>query len=265
MPPVLLWMDEEPIASPRLVNLDFDNAAARAALETDAAAPLSSLTRAMLLDLLEVFGDVWRWRTETYTTDDIEAAIDAARAELMATTETGGSGAMELIADIALTEDAGGVEFTDIPATFAHLLLLIEARSDNASISDNALVSFNSDEGSSHYISNLSQIQSNAGTITASYQGSLDLGFLAHILTAENSQSNFFGHFAGYILDYANEARAKQVAGWFANRAQSDRYIAGHTETTWTPTGAAIDTIALYPSGGDAFLSGSKFSLYGLE
>jgi hypothetical protein len=249
---------------PALGKLQFDAAAARADLEADASAPLSALSRNLLLDLLEAFGQSWRWMTEDYTKDDIDAALSAVQRELMQ--EATGGGAMQLIAAVTLDEDTATITLEDIPQDYAHLWLFASLRTNwSGQVVDYPLFWLNGDDSDNHYYYNAAGYR--YGNFNAVAPGSSlheDAAQLYAAASANSAPSDLFIPSQMFIHRYA-EAGIYHLIDQQHTEHYADGVAYAIRDYVKYTQKDAITSLSLSAGSPNVFRTGSQVKLYGLE
>ena len=163
------------------------------------------------------------------------------------------------------TVGSGGqaeIEFTSIPATYAHLQIRGIGRTDRASTVDNLKITFNSDTGSNYYEAHY--LYGDGSSVTAGAEGSGNYA-LAYRLTGDTAAASIFGTIITEILDYTSTNKAKTIRAL----GGQDRNGAGEiffSSALYNPaTIAAITSITLSPLLGSNFAEHSTFALYGIK
>jgi hypothetical protein len=166
-----------------------------------------------------------------------------------------------LIDSEVLTGSATSIEFTSIPATFTDLVVRWSSRADNASAANVNWVELNSDTATNYSYVYL-QGGGSAGTSSAVDSG--EDALYAGRQDAANATSDTFGSAEMYIPNYTSSAK-KPVS---IDSRQEDNDTEGFAmamATLWQGT-AAITSIKIRPNaGGQNFVSGSSFYLYGIS
>lgn len=165
-----------------------------------------------------------------------------------------------LIASNTLTGTAASVTFSSIPSTYSDLVLKISERNDNTGVgAGTLLISYNSDTtGATTYsfvrLTGNGSTASSALTANTYYNYSITEGSLWTTSTFSNSEI--------YIPNY-NSTSSKPVSTF--NVAENNA-TTGHISTVanlYRGT-SAISGITL-TAGGNNFVSGSSFFLYGIS
>jgi len=177
----------------------------------------------------------------------------------------GGGGAAadyELISTTVLGSSAASVTFSGLgtsAAAYKHLQLRVVARSDNATVYEEMYIQANGDTGSNYVRHSLqgngSAVSSNALTPPTNMEVGSILG--------NSAASGAFGVAVIDILDFANTSKNKTF------RSISGRNATGQDNINlrsglWMST-SAITSLTVNKIFGANFITGSRFSLYGLK
>ena len=167
-------------------------------------------------------------------------------------------GAMIPIATVTI--GAGGssyAEFTSIPSNYEHLQVRGFARSTAAgSGTESFMVRFNSDTGTNYS----GHILYGTGTAVGATGTANLTAFSVWDMPRAGELTNTFGVMIMDVLDYSNTNKyktARLLGGMDTNG------YATLSSGSWRST-SAIDTIRVYPSGGN-FAQYSSFALYGIK
>ena len=172
----------------------------------------------------------------------------------MATTYT-------LINSNVLTGSAASVEFTSIPATYTDLVVRWSSRADNASAANTNWVELNSDTASNY---SYTYLQGGGSAGVSSARGSSEAALYAGRQDAANATANTFGSAEMYIPSYT-VTQKKPVSMDSTTENNDTEAFRMATATLWQGT-AAITSIKIRPNaGGQNFVSGSSFYLYGIS
>lgn len=151
------------------------------------------------------------------------------------------------------------VEFTSIPATYAHLQIRAIVRSDR-NTGDALNLRLNGDTGSNYAYHHLYGNGSSAGA--ASGTSSTAIEAWANIANNSDTANTFAGGVVD-ILDYADTSKYTTVR----SLQGTDTNGAGHiylSSGLWMNT-AAISTIRFYVAYGTGVMQYTKFALYGIR
>jgi hypothetical protein len=172
----------------------------------------------------------------------------------------GSGGAQTQISDSTLGGSAPSFDLTAIPATFNHLLLLIQGRGDTAATSTTVLLRFNNDSGANYD----TELITGSGAAVAT--GEIVAGTSAQIadITANTGPASVFGAFTIWIPNYAGTTAQKNAfsSGGHKTTSLSGGIFNRNYSCFWR-SAAAINRITLTPGAGN-FVAGSRVTLYGL-
>lgn len=168
-----------------------------------------------------------------------------------------------LIAETILTGSVTSVTFSGIPQIFRHLLIMGQVRTDRVAEVDGTLLRCNLDTGANYDRQTLAVNNATLTGVAARAQTSIQVGLGG----AANSRASNFSPFIVEILGYSRTDAEK----WTISRsavfgdvsADSDLFL-HHFAGEWRNT-TAISSITLLPNVGPNFVSGSRFSLYGIS
>lgn len=172
------------------------------------------------------------------------------------------SGYMRMIADSTAVGAVASFDFASIPQTFAHLMVVLEARGDTAGNLVSACVRFNNDSGASQY--------SYAAILntSASADGTLDntsntLGLLGAVPAAA-AAAQLAGTTSFTVQRYAGGTLLKRWLAQYGTQYASTTgaWQMGLTSGFWNSS-AAITRVTLFPASGN-FVAGSRATIYGL-
>lgn len=178
---------------------------------------------------------------------------------------SGGIG-MQLICDSLLgasqaSFDTNTILGGNIPSTFKHLRLVASLRTDQAAAQETPLIRFNNDSGAVYdYVAT----QSQSATETSSHAENQTSGW-AGAIPGATTTAGWFGPLVVDIADYLSTVAHKTwiaTGGVLVGGAGSNlRTIIG----LYHPAAvAAITRIQIIPQIGPNFVTGSRFSLYGI-
>ena len=171
---------------------------------------------------------------------------------------------IEAIATQYLEADAASVTFSGIPATYEHLQLRINSKSDRAYQWDPLDVVLNSDTGANYSYHKME----GAGSATAA-GGSTGLTAVLTIWGTTGSPSAAsYGTTVMDILDYANTNKNTTIQCLNGSLGYTTAGVfspgVSMTSGLWAST-AAVTSIAITVRNGTNFVRGSEFTLYGLN
>ncbi len=170
------------------------------------------------------------------------------------------AGAMELISTTLLSSTTSSVTFSSIASTYKHLQIRATARSNYNATLGGFAIRFNSDTGSNYTYHIL-----DGDTVQASsFGGSSQTNGLVTLITGNTATANAFGAAICDVLDYASTTKNKTVRtlGGRVSTYQNSNIRLG--SSLWLST-SAITSITLFDHIGGSFVSGSRFSLYGIK
>ena len=160
----------------------------------------------------------------------------------------------EPIATTTLGSAQATVTFSSIPGTYTDLVLITNSRSD--STTRGVSVQFNNDTGSNYSVTRLRGDGSTASSNRASNQTYIEIG-------DQNISTDTAGNIGNVICHIQNYSNATTYKTTLSRANVADvtvRAIVG----LWRSTNA-ITEIDIISSGGNNFISGSTFTLYGIK
>lgn len=160
-----------------------------------------------------------------------------------------------LIATTNLTTTAANVIFSSIPQIYTDYKVLVSARGSLAQIYDGCSIEFNSVTTGYSW----RQIQGNGASVSSA-SGSI---YPEGIITGSTATANTFGNVEFYIPDVLGSTQ-KPFRVDSANETNATTAYIRLQAGLWTGT-AAISSIKLIATGGSNFVSGSTFTLYGIQ
>lgn len=164
------------------------------------------------------------------------------------------------IFDSTLGGSAANIDVTGIVATYAHLLVTLYLRGDNASAFTSALLRFNNDSGANYDIQTIQGVAAVASAVESFAATSLQFG----IMPANTATANYFGCYEIFIPHYAGTTNNKSTISLSSNRT-------GTASTTFQTTlfgggwrsNAAINRITVFPTAGN-LVTGSRLTIHAL-
>lgn len=168
---------------------------------------------------------------------------------------------VEVIARTLLGASAASISFASIPATYEHLRLVLNGRSDRVNELDTMNCTFNNDGGANYYDERFSFDSSGA----AASETLGDVRFSWARIAAANANANFPGEAELLIPCYARTVFQKMALSSFAysfTNLTTDQN-AGEYMGRWAST-AAINRVDIFGSGGN-FIAGTIATLYGIR
>lgn len=150
------------------------------------------------------------------------------------------------------------IDFTSIPSVYAHLLLVVYARSDAGG--SQLRIRFNNDSGANYHSQ---RVNGGGSAASASEQISQTFARAGH-LASSGTAANQMAIAELYVPYYANTARKKAFIGstFYADVESSGGLVISSLGGTWTNT-AAINRMTLICDVGN-FTVDSRATLYGL-
>lgn len=170
------------------------------------------------------------------------------------------SGVMRMLADSTLGVAAASFDFTSIPATFAHLMLVLYGRGDTAATDVGAQLRMDNDSSALYY----SEVLDVNGTTVTASESIAGTSAVVGRVPAASGQANWFGSCAILIPHYAAGSNAK---GWTSHGSCARGTTTGNTilrigSGLWSNI-SLINRLTLFPAAGN-FAAGSRATLYGL-
>lgn len=162
----------------------------------------------------------------------------------------------ENIATTTLGSNQTTVSFTSISGSFTDLILVCNARSATASLSDTYLMTFNGDTANNYSRTRLLGTGSAASSGNRTSAPNIDFEGMA----GANAASDVFQIAKVQIQNYSNTTTNKTT---LIRGDDSNNYVLA-TVGLWRST-SAITSISLATSSGAQFVTGSTFTLYGIK
>lgn len=174
----------------------------------------------------------------------------------------GAAGSYELIESVMLSNSTTStVTFSNIDtyaSTYKHLQLRFTMRTTRSSALDYLDLRVNSDGGSTY---KSHELAGDGSSVSAT--NTTPTGHVLSLLTIGNtSTSNIFGAGVIDILDFGSTSKNKTFRSMSGEHSSIP--IIEFKSGLWINT-AAITSLMFYPKNGPNFLSGSRFSLYGIK
>jgi hypothetical protein len=168
------------------------------------------------------------------------------------------SGFVRMLADTTLGVDAASIDFTSIPATFAHLIAVLYAKSAAAAATDTLSLRLNGDVGTNYFIQ---QLAGGGATAVASQPAAAAQGSVGVVAGSTGPAATEFGASLVIIPHYSQASNRKlwqALAGVIGSSADV-RIVIGEDSTIT----AAINRVTFLCNGGN-LKTGSRATLYGL-
>jgi len=177
-------------------------------------------------------------------------------------TPAAGGGNWVVLTDATLGADTANLcDFTSISGSYAHLCLVINARTDRASqTTDFPNARLNNDTGSNYYVQIFQN--STASAVSTAFAGVTYIPLGA--VPGNTGSANFFAGARLFLYDYANSSRAKSFESGGGGAVTTSAGAFYQAWGTWNST-AAINRITVYSNTGANFKAGSRATLYGLN
>jgi hypothetical protein len=170
---------------------------------------------------------------------------------ILAGSGAGGAGAYELISTTVLGSDTASVSFNSIPQTYKHVQIRVAARTTFTG-GDLMQMRWNSDTAANYSYHALRGDGGSVGSIAGSSTSTMYMGRFAYNTT--------FGAWVCDVLDYSATSKYKTAK---ALSGVANFYVEMYSGS-WRNT-AAITGITLLSANGGNFVTGSRFSLYGIK
>ena len=172
-------------------------------------------------------------------------------------------GAYDLLETEILTGSQASVTFSNLNSTYGadyqHLQLRMVTRDDRTVAANVVRIQFNGDTGSNYSNHNLYA----TGSTVASGASASQTDTIVGLSSSSYASANIFGASILDILDAFETTKYTTTRSLCGVYAVGENY-AWLASGSWQNT-AALTSISLKPSGGVNFVSGSRFSLYGLK
>lgn len=166
-----------------------------------------------------------------------------------------------------LGANAASITISSIPATYKHLLLVTELRTDAAATIDSAILRFNSDATAANYYTQY--LSSNGTTVAANEMlGASTTGILIPFgATGNTAPATNFSMALTWIFNYASTGVKRNLRTETGSQAGTTTGTIrdAHGAGIWQNTANAISSITLVPFSGSNFLTSSAYTLYGFN
>ena len=183
-----------------------------------------------------------------WATGDIETAAEFKK----------GIGAL---ADTTLGGSAANVDMTSISATYAHLLLVIYARSDQAAQSVYVQLQFNGDTAANY---DSQRLTGGGASVLAAELFAQTSAICGH-MPAATAGANLFGASIVFIPHYAGTTNNKLALSISAEKAATTTgTMNNNLAAAFWRSSAAINRITLIPNAAANFVAGTRVTLYGM-
>jgi hypothetical protein len=169
-------------------------------------------------------------------------------------------GVFRQLAETVLTGSAASIDFTSIPATFRHLLLVAYLRISTATPAVAAAMRFNNDTGANYDVGLHQLIGGTINTVESFAASYISLG----TMPAATASANLFSAVHCLIPHYANTANNKSARGHNGSKVgTTTNSIYTEQISGFWRNNAAINQLTLLPLT-DNFVAGCVATLYGL-
>jgi hypothetical protein len=171
-----------------------------------------------------------------------------------------------LISSNVLGSSAASVTFSAIPATFTDLVLRVSARKDTAGTNSGFVyIQFNSDTGTSPTIYSGTVVRAYLATVVDSARNSSDWGIRTNWrVDSAGNTANTFDSEEIYIPNYLSTTSKPIGISFVSEDNTTNRAGVGAAAGLYRNT-SAITSILMSCGGGENFVSGSSFYLYGIS
>jgi hypothetical protein len=169
----------------------------------------------------------------------------------------GVAGTFELVATNILGSSQSSVVFdtSSLGSSYKHLQLRIVAKTNGGDANEAMILRFNSDTATNY---GYHILRGNGSAVSSVNESSIDKIFFQRF--AGNATTGFFGSSVMDILDAFSTTKNKTTR----NLGGVATGVVSLDSGLWRST-SAITTISLLPQVGTNFLTGSRFSLYGIK
>jgi hypothetical protein len=173
----------------------------------------------------------------------------------------GGAGAYDLLETQILTSTASSVEFTGLGdySDYKHLQLRAVVRSDRVASVADFLVNLNADTGANYAFHTLGGNGSSVFSAAATSQSLMEIGFA----TGSTFTASAFGVIVMDILDFSSTSKnttLRSLTGLAGSDNNQVRLVSGLYNST-----SAVTSLEFTSQASTNFISGSRFSLYGVK
>jgi hypothetical protein len=170
------------------------------------------------------------------------------------------AGSFDLLETQVLGTAAASVTFSSLStyaATYQHLQIRAVVRTSRATTSDVIQLRFNSDSGNNYAQHGLY----GNGSIVGSYAGVPRSAAFAMESSANNTTANVFG---AAVMDILDPFETTKNTTFRTMNGVTSYNVISLASSLWNNT-AAITTMTFTSDGGANFVSGTRFSLYGIK
>ena len=164
------------------------------------------------------------------------------------------------IYDTTLGASAANVDITGISATYAHLMMSVYARGDNASANTSMLIQFNGDTAANY---DYQLLQAFAAAPAASETFAATSAFIG-LIPANTAGANLFGSTEFFLPHYAGSTNNKESVSINSLKTGTTTGLMGVylIGGAWRST-AAVNRITIFPVAGN-FVAGTRVTIHAL-
>ena len=173
-------------------------------------------------------------------------------------------GGWRFISETVLTGTAASVTFSSIPGTYRTLVLMVQSKSDRAATSDSVQCQINGDTGNNYdAIYNYERGDDSRASGAALAGANIWIGYCeAATGGMADNWSPLVCQFPGYALTDRDKWLQSRSAVFGDASTAADLFMTWHAGR-WQNT-AAITSLLIKLNTGPNFISGSRFTLYGI-
>lgn len=177
---------------------------------------------------------------------------------ILASAGAGAAGSYDLLETEILTSNASSVTFTGLGSysDYKHLQIRAVARSTRSAVNENVRMQMNNDTGSNY---SRHQLRGDGSSVISEAATSQSSAFVSTITAASQGSNQFSGNVID-ILDFSDSSKNTTIRTLYGSPSTEIGLASGAFFNT-----AAITEIDLILQSGGSFITGSRFSLYGLK
>lgn len=165
---------------------------------------------------------------------------------------------MGCVADSTLVGSAASIDFTGIPTTYAHLMIVVYARGDTAASSTNLLARLNNDSAANYD----NQFLSSQAAVSTASESLAATALTCGAIPAATAGANLFGQAEILVAHYAGAANNKSTRTvWGMKIGTASTNLNVGDNTGFWRSSAAINRVTLFPAAGN-FVAGTRVSIY---
>lgn len=170
------------------------------------------------------------------------------------------TGVPVMLANSTLSGSAASIDFSSISQSWAHLMLVIYARSDTAAASTTMLMRFNADTAANY---DYQQVAGQAATASAAETFAASSIYCGG-MPANTATANVFGAYVIHIPYYSQGTNNKAATiGASFKQGTATTNMVRHALAGFWRSNSAITQITLLAGAGN-LVSGSRATLYGM-